>query len=291
MNRTFKKILYEDDSITSNLFSDASLIFSLRKIINDAPSKCIRVRRSSDNSEQDFNYLNGTIDTASILSFVGAGDGFVVTWYNQISNGLDATNAVQAEQPRIVVAGVLQLSVGKPSIYFFNRSNILKTVATPLLTDSGGLWQTNCFCEFQNVLLGNQNPFGADQIGITTLTLFDSIRMALTAGVGNLRTIARNTVPASFTVLGGILANLPYIISTIREATQVSGYINNSSAATTPTTGTPLTATIEAGVGGVNSVNGSKHAGWISEIIHIPAASVSRLLAIRDFMNQYYSVY
>ena len=38
----------------------------------------VRVRRSSDNSETDIGFtVNGNLDTAALLTFVGAGNGFV----------------------------------------------------------------------------------------------------------------------------------------------------------------------------------------------------------------------
>jgi hypothetical protein len=69
-------------------------------------TKCLRVRRDSDNAELDIHYLNGYIDSVSILSFVGVGNnGYVTTLYD--CNGLH--NLVQttlSKQPLIVENGV-----------------------------------------------------------------------------------------------------------------------------------------------------------------------------------------
>lgn len=80
-------------------------VFSLRKLISTA-SNCLRVRRSSDSTEMDIGFAGRLIDTTTLLSFVGAGSGFVVTWYDQTGNGEDATQATAANQPRIVNSGV-----------------------------------------------------------------------------------------------------------------------------------------------------------------------------------------
>jgi hypothetical protein len=80
-------------------------VLSLRKLISTATNS-IRVRRSSDNTEQDIGFVGNSLDTASLASFVGAGNGFVVTFYDQTGNGEHATQATAANQPRIVNAGV-----------------------------------------------------------------------------------------------------------------------------------------------------------------------------------------
>jgi hypothetical protein len=68
-------------------------------------NKCMRVRRDSDNAEQDINYVSGYIDITYLTTFVGAGDGFVVTLYD--CNGLhNITQSTNANQPKIVEAGV-----------------------------------------------------------------------------------------------------------------------------------------------------------------------------------------
>jgi hypothetical protein len=58
--------------------------WSLRKLRSSYSGFCLEVRRSSDNALQNIGFdSNGLIDTASLLSFVGAGSGFVRTLYNQ----------------------------------------------------------------------------------------------------------------------------------------------------------------------------------------------------------------
>lgn len=76
-----------------------------------------RVRRSSDSAEQDIGFSGGLVDTAALLSFTGAGDGFVTTWYDQSGNGYHATQTVAAEQYRIVDSGSVTTGThGKPAL-------------------------------------------------------------------------------------------------------------------------------------------------------------------------------
>lgn len=78
---------------------------SLTKVISTA-TVAIRVRRSSDNAEQDVGFTGTALDTASLAAFVGANSAFVVTFYDQTGNGFHATQATAANQARIVNAGV-----------------------------------------------------------------------------------------------------------------------------------------------------------------------------------------
>ncbi len=79
--------------------------FSLRLLTQDYTGPLIRLRRTSDNVEQDFFPVSGQLDSSAILAWCGGSSARVRTWYNQVG----ATNAVQvnsAIQPHLVLAGV-----------------------------------------------------------------------------------------------------------------------------------------------------------------------------------------
>lgn len=80
--------------------------FSYYKLLSGYTGYCVKVRRDSDNTLQDFGFVNGYIDYVSILAFCGAGSGFVHTWYNQYANGNNAVQATNGSQLRIVNSGV-----------------------------------------------------------------------------------------------------------------------------------------------------------------------------------------
>ena len=106
-----------------DLFPGAAAAYSLRKLRADYTGSAIRVRRSDD-AEQDINFINNELDTASLLSFVGAGDGFVATWYDQSGLGNDATQVAGTNQPKIVSSGVIELENGKPAITTQGSKNL-----------------------------------------------------------------------------------------------------------------------------------------------------------------------
>lgn len=118
---------------TSNLlldvYTNAAVAYSLRKLRTAYTGNAIRVRRSSDNTEQNIGFVSNVLDTASLLTFCGAGSGFVTTWYDQSGNGVNATQTFAVNQPRIVNAGALETLAGKTSIYFNNGLGLLHTLS------------------------------------------------------------------------------------------------------------------------------------------------------------------
>jgi hypothetical protein len=87
--------------------------YSLRRLRAAYTGSAIPVRRSSDNDEADIGFTaNGDLDTASLLAFVGSGDGFATAWYDQSGNGVNAPQTTAASQPRIVSNGVIETQNG-----------------------------------------------------------------------------------------------------------------------------------------------------------------------------------
>ena len=109
-----------------NDYSGAAAAYSLRLLDNTYTGNAIKVRRSSDNAEQDIAFVNNELDTASLETFAGAGDAFVTTWYDQSGNGSNATQATASIQPQIVLSGSTILDNGKPAIQF-NEDEMVST--------------------------------------------------------------------------------------------------------------------------------------------------------------------
>ena len=107
-------------------YPGASAAYSLRNLI-DTTTNVVRVRRSTDNAEQDFSATQ--ITDGTLTTFTGANDGFVTTWYDQSGNGSNAVQATAANQPKLVSSGVVELDNGKPCIVWDN-SNDTMTINT-----------------------------------------------------------------------------------------------------------------------------------------------------------------
>lgn len=114
-------------------YPGAAAAYSLRKLSSTYNGSAIRVRRSSDNTEQDIGFVNNVLDTTALTTFVGANNGFVTTWYDQSGNTRNTTQATAGNQPQIVLSGVVHLFGTKPSLYFSAHalSNSTFTLAQP----------------------------------------------------------------------------------------------------------------------------------------------------------------
>ena len=98
-------------------YPGAFAAYSLRKLRTAYTGASIRVRRSSDNTETDIGFSAlGGLDITALTTFVGVGNGFVRTFYDQSGNGRNQIQTVNANQPSIVTSGAIILVNGKPCI-------------------------------------------------------------------------------------------------------------------------------------------------------------------------------
>ena len=112
-------------------YSGAAAAYSLRSLSLAYGGSVVRVRRSSDNTEQDFTAAQVTDGT--LTTFCGAGNGFVQTWYDQSGNGRNATQTTTANQPQIVSSGALLTEGAKPTLSFAG-SPVVLTLTNSILT-------------------------------------------------------------------------------------------------------------------------------------------------------------
>ena len=115
-------------------FGGVTAYYSLRQFTEAETLNAIRVRRSSDDTEQDIGFdANGDLDTTALLAFVGTGgtdNGYVTTFYDQSGNGNNATNSTESEQPLVVSGGTLVTENGKAAIQFDGSDDYLAKIAT-----------------------------------------------------------------------------------------------------------------------------------------------------------------
>jgi hypothetical protein len=116
MSRYYRHLI--EDGYLLDIYPNAAAAFSLRLLRSGYTGNCIRVRRSSDNTEQDIGFSGGLLDINTLLSFVGVENAFVTTWYDQSGNNRNATQTTAGNQPRIVNGGVLEVQNTKPSLFF-----------------------------------------------------------------------------------------------------------------------------------------------------------------------------
>ena len=89
-------------------FPTGDLGYSVRKLSSTYSGYCLKVRRSSDNAEQDIGFVNNELDTVAMKIFVGANSAYVTKWYNQaVAATNDAVQTTSGSQPRIMNSGVI----------------------------------------------------------------------------------------------------------------------------------------------------------------------------------------
>jgi hypothetical protein len=172
-------------------YSGAAAAYSLRLLDSTYTGSAIRVRRSSDNTEQDINFnVFDELDTVSLTAFAGTGDAFVKTWYDQSGNSNDATQTTTSNQPKIVSSGAVIVDAnGKPRISVEGTKSM--TIGNLNLTEVHG------FVLFEKTALGAYGALGTSQItghwGYTSGKIYDGFynnSRPLIAGNG---TISANT--------------------------------------------------------------------------------------------------
>jgi hypothetical protein len=194
-------------------YSGAAVAYSVRKLRTAYSGAALRVRRSSDNAESDIGFVSNQLDTASLLSFVGAGNGFVTTWYDQSGNARNVTQTTAANQPRIVNAGVLDVQNGKATLVYdgsndslfrtntniFNNKNYGVTfvanriVSTPVTTSRNVFYLSTPSQNItryaisrttsSNYNLGGRRLDGAGGQNITTINTYNNTSMYLNTAV------------------------------------------------------------------------------------------------------------
>lgn len=91
-------------------FPNAEAAYSVRKLSNDYSGDCMQIYRDSDAATLDVGFDgDGYLDESAILTFIGAGDGFVSKWYDQSGNSRDIT---PTSRPGIVNNGAFEYTNG-----------------------------------------------------------------------------------------------------------------------------------------------------------------------------------
>lgn len=128
-------------SLLLDLYPNAAAAYSLRKLRAAYTGSAIRVRRSSDNTEQDIGFVNDNLDASSLTTFCGAGNGFVTIWYDQSGNAQNATMTTQANQPQIVSSGTIITHNNKYALQYDGTNDSLNATIS-------GMQNTTALCVF-----------------------------------------------------------------------------------------------------------------------------------------------
>ena len=126
---------WEDTAGFTGLLDDypgAAAAYSLRLLDSTYTGSAIRVRRASDNTEQDIGFDSlSELDTSALATFCAGTDGFVKTWYSQTGSN-DATQTTVTHQPKIYdsVTGTHTVG-GDPAVEFLTSDSLSISSVTP----------------------------------------------------------------------------------------------------------------------------------------------------------------
>lgn len=112
-----------------------ALAFSTRKVATSYRGPCMRVRRTSDNREEDIGFVQTDLDWESLLTFASGFDCFVSAWYDQSGQGRHATQTDPLLQPQIVRNGKVVMDTNSNQISLRFNGAFLRTSWAPQATD------------------------------------------------------------------------------------------------------------------------------------------------------------
>ena len=106
-------------------YPNASAAYSLRALSSSYTGPAIRVTTTGSDFKDIGLLYDGSLDTASLLTFAGGGDVFVTTWYDQSGEGNDVAQGGQSAQPQIVSSGVVVTTSDNYAIDFSGSTKTL----------------------------------------------------------------------------------------------------------------------------------------------------------------------
>jgi hypothetical protein len=271
-------------------YSGAAAAYSLRKLRTAYTGSAIRVRRASDNTEQDIGFVNNVLDTASLTSFCSGTNGFVTTWYDQSGNGRDATQSTGANQPQIVSSGSVITENMKPTLDFQTKQlgisniNILNNKATASIM---------CVLNGTNTAVSNktayQMTFASSTSSRIAFNYGGSISKRYLSGGRRVTTDSFQSINSDTDITTqGLLTNIVNYQNTtltiFQNATQVAQSTSFQTSGNSNATNSNL------GIGATTS-NDSNFIGNIQELVIYEVDQSSNRTGIETNINDFYSIY
>jgi hypothetical protein len=246
-------------------YPGANRAYSFRKLNAAYSGSCVRIRRSSDNAEQDFGFVSNYVDTASISTFCGAGNGFVVNWYDQSGNSINCNQGTNSVQPQIYFSGSFLLRSGKISIEFAVGKGFNTTLYSRTAAQNYSFWITY-----------EKNG------GTTNLVLWGG-GGNLWAEYGQTLQYINNSQPINITP-NNFAINTRYLVNNICDTSIVTIYSNNSSWGSRTTTDAAAFNSIAP----ASTRNGIL---TIQEFILYSNSQSANRIGINTNINSFYTIY
>jgi hypothetical protein len=254
-----------------DLYPSASRAYSVRKLKGDYTGNAFTVRRSSDGATQDIGFIEENLDTTSLTTFVGASNGFITTWYDQSGNGVNATQATEANQPQIVSSGTVLTAGTKSSLQAVPNQHLNFTAL-------------NDVTEYCQLIVGKKSSatnqrftgFGRSVAGGMGLTHFSDSRIYFSWGSGSLLDF-------------GTVNNTDYevIIGSTTSTTTAIAARNGTDLTLSTTISTAINPTVDT----IMRQSTQYSNAFYQEMILWEFGQSGSFAGIQDNINSYYSIY
>jgi hypothetical protein len=261
--------------------ADLEVAFAPALLDINYTGNCIRVRRASDNTEQDIGFDGADLDTAAITTFCTGTDCFIKTWYDQSGNGNDGTQSTTASQPKI----------------YDSSTGVLLDNAVPALTFDGTddhltFPLTHANNTFYTVFMVRKSSDG------TAVSLSSATSATLWADISetsNSNVLSNNfaTDGAAFGIFykNGVQA---FSSSTTRTQYKAAMYDGNQILLTILGNGTQTSTTSTSMFLGRYQASGYSYAGTVQCLLVYQSATANKSTdraAIETALNDYFNVY
>jgi hypothetical protein len=253
-------------------YSGAAAAYSLRQLSWAYGGPVVRVRRDSDNTEQDFTAAE--VSDGTLAAWVGAGNnGFVRTWYDQSENGNAVSQTSPTNQPKIVDNGTLVLENGKAALDCGLQSEALYLDLS---------YDSLSYQSFSAFAVGSTNGFsgvGSAILGFATAPRF---YLPITRSTGlwvsystleTLQLSANSTEPQ-------------FLVSAFGGASTFEAFFNSESKGSVPSI-YGSSSYISVGYNGATAY----HNGNIQEVIIYTSDQSANRTAIEANINAHYSIF
>ena len=262
-------------------YPDAYAAYSLRKLSSTYDGPAIRVRRSSDDAEEDFGFVGDDLDIAGLEAWLAGSDGEVVVWYAQVAGTPNLIPDDGQNGPLIAEAGTVILDEkALPRLKFdVSRETGMRSESAfdPLLPNMATVML---------VLEGGDNPDGTERhvLGLADLSGWDHYSFSLRQ-TSEERFTLRTPGPQIWPSTGIDRQAHAYTL----ESTGVRAYRNNA-----------LVLTNDSAIDsvpkgylylGMQSKNGgpSKWNGFLSEVLFTPQQTTDAAVQdLYDLVNGYW---
>lgn len=275
-------------SVSRNIDStDLRSAFSLSRLRDAYIGDAIRVRRSSDNVEQDIGFSGQNLDETELLNFVGTGgtdNGFVVTWYDQGGQEKNAIQATTAKQPQIVSNGSIIKVNGKTAIQFDGTDDKLESNF-----GTSGYYGVSDIPTAAFVVLdwdgGNEEASVLDINRGNNDYIFNIFFHTNSSNV----TVRKNS---SFVHSGTTYPTSQALLSMIHTGTATSLWQNGSNIVNNASQNVGTMYCLWLGIGNWGSATNEPWNGTVQEVlVYYPTDKGSVRTSIETNINNYYSIY